>query len=137
MKTLAVNSNLEQTFKNRYLRPGENTIQDVIRRVAKFVAQAEKQYGWTDEIIQTLEDKYFETMNQCLWIPSSPFLMNAGTKVPMLSACFALPIEDTMEGSMNTLKDTAMVQKMGGGTGFNFSKLRAEGEEIRQRNSRG
>jgi len=114
----------------------------MLKRVAKYVARVESNYEpdpgllskdkadtsttWKDRIAE----EWFETMEQGYWLPSSPFLMNAGTKVNMLSACFVCGLEDSMEGIFSTLGKAAIIQKTGGGTGFNFSKLRAEGATI-------
>lgn len=117
---LKLDERLEQLFKERYYREGENCIEDVIRRVAKFAANGDK--AW--------EKKYFDTMMAGDWLPSTPFLMNAGTDMPMCSACFGLDIEDSIDSIFNTLARTANIFKMGGGVGINFSKLRERGAKI-------
>lgn len=119
-------------MRDRYYQDNETTPQQMIRRVADYVASGEKQYGWTDEQVKQLADDYFGTMNKRYWIPSSPFLMNAGTKVPMLSACFVVGgIEDDLEAIYESVKRQGIINKAGGGTGFNFSQLREEGSKIK------
>ena len=131
MKLLAITENLQQTMKERYFQKGETTPQEMIMRVAKFVAEGEYKYGCTDGTVEFLTNEYFNTMNQRLWLPSSPFLMNAGTKVPMLSACFVIGgMQDNLESIYTAVARQGIVNKMGGGTGFNFSVLREEGASI-------
>lgn len=85
-KILKINKNIEETVKARYYQENETNIQQVIKRVSDFIAQGEKQFGWSDEQIKKLSDKYYEIFNNRLALPSSPFLMNAGTKMPMVFA---------------------------------------------------
>lgn len=131
MKVLAITDNLQQTMEERYYQEGETTPQQMIKRVADFVASGELQYGYTGTQARELAEEYFETMNKRLWLPSSPFLMNAGTKIPMLSACFVIGgLEDNLDSIYKCVKRQGIVNKMGGGTGFNFSTLREEGATI-------
>lgn len=120
MSKLKLDARLEQLFNERYYREGENCIEDVIKRVASFVADGDER----------VNKAYYESIMNGDWLPSTPFLMNAGTKVPMCSACFGLDIEDSIESIFNTLKRTANIFKMGGGVGINFSKLRERGAKI-------
>lgn len=131
MKYLQITDNLKQTIEERYYQPNESTPQQMIRRIADYVAFGEAQYGWDEDKIKELSNEYYRTMNQRLWIPSSPFLMNAGTKVPMLSACFVIGgLKDNLPSIYEALARQGIVNKMGGGTGFNFSVLREEGSPI-------
>lgn len=131
MSILTITDNLKELMKDRYYQEGEIAPQQMIRRVASHVAEGERKYGWNDEKIKLLEEEYYNTMNNRLWIPSSPFLMNAGTKVPMLSACFVVGgLEDDLESIYRAVRRQGMINKMGGGTGFNFSVLREEGAQI-------
>ena len=93
------------------------------------VAEAETRYGATDSEIKSWHRKYYDLMAQLVFLPNSPALMNAGRR-GMLSACFVLPIEDSIEGIFETIKQTALIQKAGGGTGFSLDKLRPTGDRV-------
>ncbi|MDN7025211.1 adenosylcobalamin-dependent ribonucleoside-diphosphate reductase [Methanoculleus sp. FWC-SCC1] len=103
-------------LKSRYLLPGE-TPADLFRRVAGAVGDAEAQ-------------EYFSLMSRRLFLPNSPTLMNAGTPLGQLSACFVLPVEDTLQEIFATLGHMALIHKSGGGTGFSFSRLRPAGDAV-------
>ena len=114
-------------LKERYLHTDpltgvQETPEDMLRRVAKCVSKGDKD----------LEDKFFTMMAELKFLPNSPTLMNAGHtgKQGQLSACFVLPVEDDMEGIFESLKHQAIIHKSGGGTGFNFSKLRGKGSRV-------
>lgn len=102
-----------ETLKSRYLREGEEDWKDVCGRVAKAIASNQEECV---EFLNLMVSKTF--------VPSSPTLMNAGTVSGQLSACFVIPVEDGIEEIFDSLKTAALVQKTGGGTGFNFSKIR-------------
>ena len=102
----------------------------LFRRVAKAIASVETQYETLPRDIARIEDEFFEIMSNLEFLRNSPTLMNAGTEQGTLSACFVLPLEDSMEGIMNTATKAAMVQKFGGGTGFSLSKIRPKGAKI-------
>ncbi len=99
------------------------TADDLFRRVAKAVAKAELVWSPPSEAVKW-EEAFYHIMDDLLFLPNSPTLMNAGTSLSQLSACFVLPVEDHMEKIFNALKWAALVQQSGGGTGFNFSSLR-------------
>ena len=103
----------------------------LFKRVAKAISQVEKGYFMLPVEIELLEQDFFDVMSNLEFIPNSPTLMNAGTEQGTLSACFVLPLEDSMEGIMKAAHDTAMVQKFGGGTGFALSGIRPKGARIK------
>lgn len=115
-----LSDNARIVLERRYLaKVGSEVVEtpeDMLRRVAKNIAQLESDPIW--------EERFFEIMDNLEFLPNSPTLMNAGRELQQLSACFVLPIEDSMEGIFETLKNTALIQKSGGGTGFSFSRLR-------------
>ena len=99
-------------------------------RVAKAVANVEQQYETLPSDMSMVEQSFFEMMYKLEFLPNSPTLMNAGTPQGTLSACFVLPLEDSMNGIMKAASESAMVQKFGGGTGFALSKIRPKGAKI-------
>ncbi|MCK4223414.1 ribonucleotide-diphosphate reductase subunit alpha, partial [Candidatus Bathyarchaeota archaeon] len=116
-------------LERRYLKKDENgqaieSTSQMFRRIAKSLAEVERQYGKTDAQIANYENKFYQLMTKLEFIPNSPTLMNAGTMFKQLSACFVLPIEDSIESIFDTLKAAAIIHKTGGGTGFSFSRLR-------------
>ena len=98
-------------------------------RVASEIAQAEAKYGANGDEIKQWHKKYYDLMASLKFLPNSPALMNAGRR-GMLSACFVLPIEDSIEGIFEAVKQTALIQQAGGGTGFSFDKLRPTGDRV-------
>ncbi len=123
-------------LERRYLRKDENgrvieTTAQLFRRVAKTIAEVERKYKKNEKEIKKLEEKFYEMMTKLEFLPNSPTLMNAGTDLGQLSACFVIPVEDDMESIFNAVKNMALVQKSGGGTGFSFSKLRPKGDVVR------
>lgn len=102
---------------------------EMFRRVARSVAAAELPYGGR-AAVQRWEDTFFELLTSLDFLPNSPTLMNAGTPLGQLSACFVLPVEDSIEGIFDSLKLMALIQRSGGGTGFSFSRLRPKGGHV-------
>jgi len=98
-------------------------------RVASLIAGAEAKYGASRSEIKLWHKKYYDLMASLKFLPNSPALMNAGRR-GMLSACFVLPIEDSIEGIFEAVKQTALIQQAGGGTGFCFDKLRPTGDRV-------
>lgn len=101
----------------------------LFRRVARSIAAIDDKYG--DFRREESEEVFFDLMSSLTFLPNSPTLMNAGTPRGQLAGCFVLPIEDSMESIYGTLRDVALIQKTGGGTGFSFSHLRPRGDYIR------
>ena len=131
---MSLSDNAIKVLEKRYLSKDETgrLLEDadgMFRRVAKAVAGADTPYVSAAEL-QTIEQEFYEMMSGLEFLPNSPTLMNAGRPLGQLSACFVLPIEDTMEGIFATLKNAAMIHKSGGGTGFSFSRLRPKGSAV-------
>ena len=127
--------NAEVVLQRRYLskdREG-NVLEDadgMFRRVARNLARAEVNYGADEAERQAAEERFYQSMRRLELLPNSPTLMNAGRELQQLSACFVLPVEDSLDGIFNKVKETALIHKSGGGTGFAFSRLRPEGDVV-------
>ena len=106
------------------------TPEELFMRVAKAIAEIDIDYGKLVVDAELTTNDFYLMMANLEFIPNSPTLMNAGTEQGTLSACFVLPLEDSMEDIMKAATDTAMVQKFGGGTGFALSHLRPKGDKI-------
>lgn len=122
--------NAIRVLQERYLLKDKEgriieTPTQLFRRVAKAIASVEKKGQ------REYEERFFEMMSGLEFLPNSPTLMNAGTDYPLLSACFVLPIEDSLESIFETLENSALIQQRGGGTGFNFSHLRPKGDIVK------
>jgi ribonucleoside-diphosphate reductase alpha chain len=122
-------------LERRYLdrdRSGRviETPPQLFRRVARNVALAEAGYGASPSQVAAIEERFYALMASCRFLPNSPTLGNAGRPLQQLSACFVLPVADSMEGIFDALKHTALIHKSGGGTGFSFSSLRPEGDRV-------
>lgn len=123
-------------LERRYLRKDENgrvieSTGNMFRRIAKGIAEVEKQYGKSQDKVAEWEDEFYRMMTSLEFIPNSPTLMNTGTEFKQLSACFVLPIEDSIESIFDSLKVAAIIHKTGGGTGFAFSRLRPKGDMVK------
>lgn len=104
------------------------TPEQMFHRVADYIAQAEKFYN---ESSSECSENFYELLNSLRFLPNSPILMNAGKPKAQLAACFVLPLEDSIESIFKTLMDAALILQSGGGTGFNFSRLRPKGDIVR------
>ncbi|MBW2977774.1 adenosylcobalamin-dependent ribonucleoside-diphosphate reductase, partial [Candidatus Woesearchaeota archaeon] len=123
---MALSKNALEVLKARYLLKDSKgkiieTPKQMFRRVAKSIAK----------IDNAKEEEFYQVMSNLEFLPNSPTLMNAGTELGQLSACFVLPIEDSLESIFDTLKSSALIHQSGGGTGFSFSRLRPKGDIVK------
>ena len=135
MADKGLSENSVRVLERRYLakdRKGQmtETPDGMFRRVAGNLSQAELGYGASEEFRRQVERDFHQVMSDLEFLPNSPTLMNAGRELQQLSACFVLPIEDSLEGIFSAVKQTALIHKSGGGTGFSFTRLRPEGDLV-------
>ena len=132
--TLPLSENATRVLEERYLLKDDEgkiieTPDEMFWRVARFVATAEE-----DPSDDTIVKMFHDIMARLDFLPNSPTLMNAGRRGGQLAACFVLPVDDSMEGIFDSLKHMALIHKSGGGTGYNFSKLRPKGDKVSSTN---
>jgi ribonucleoside-diphosphate reductase alpha chain len=125
-------ANALEVLRARYLRKDENgriveTPAEMFGRVAAHVADVERRYGGDPPV---LADAFYEAMARLEFLPNSPALMNAGTGLGQLAACFVLPIDDSLDAIFNSLRDAALIHQTGGGVGYDFSSLRPKGDMV-------
>lgn len=135
MPKLNLSKNALLILEQRYLKKDSKgrvteKPQDLFRRVAKNIAQADAKYKYSKKNVRKTEEEFYSLMASLDFLPNSPTLFNAGRKLQQLAACFVLPIEDGIHSIFKTLHDAALIHKTGAGTGFNFSKLRPKGDII-------
>jgi ribonucleoside-diphosphate reductase alpha chain len=123
---------VKTTLEKRYLKKDDNgvvieTLEEMFRRVANAVAQAEVKWGGD---VEEVAEQFFQMMWNLDFLPNSPTLMNAGTEIGQLSACFVLPVEDSIDSIWDAAKKMAIIFKSGGGVGMSFSRLRPKGDLV-------
>lgn len=130
-----ITENAKTVLEKRYLtRDPKNkvveTVEGLFHRVAHAIASADLAYDSKADV-KSLEALFYKTMTDLDFLPNSPTLMNAGKPLGQLSACFVLPVPDSMEGIFDAIKNAALIHKSGGGTGFSFSRLRSTGSTVK------
>ncbi|VFQ43252.1 ribonucleotide reductase adenosylcobalamin-dependent [Desulfoluna butyratoxydans] len=127
---LKISDNTRTVLERRYLKKDpagnlEETPEELFQRVASCIAEAE---GYYEDGLDPSEvaEAFYRVMTEFKFLPNSPTLMNAGNDLGQLAACFVLPVDDSLEGIFDAVKNAALIHKSGGGTGFSFSRLRAK-----------
>ncbi len=135
LNTISLGPNALKVLEKRYLKKDEEgrateTAEDLFRRVADTIASADLIYGRSEADVSETAEEFYSAITTLDFLPNSPTLMNAGRRLGQLSACFVLPVDDSMESIFDAVKNTAIIHKSGGGTGFSFSSLRPGGDIV-------
>jgi ribonucleoside-diphosphate reductase alpha chain len=135
MEKLKLNLNAKTVLEKRYLQKNKEgkaieTPKELFLRVARAIASADRKFDRKADIKKT-QNLFFKAMMEAKFMPNSPTLMNAGTPLGQLSACFVLPVNDSIKDIFEAVKLMAIIHKSGGGTGFSFSSLRPKGDIVR------